>query len=401
MSASHNDEFSGELAQLRETCERLSEQLESKSRELRTANRLRREDLIRHEQLEGQIRESERQCREIIDRIPIPVAITRPSDGQIFYANQRMGDLAGLPAEQLIGRTTVEFYQDPDDRNAILQLLESDKPISNIELCVKRLDGSPVWIVLSVQRIKYEGDDAALCAAIDVTTRKQAEVSLRKEQRLLQRLLDTHQRERQLTAFEIHDGMVQEMTAAVMLLESTKESLSDSDERVNTKFGHALSMVRHAIDEARRLIEGLAPPVLEAEGILPALNSLIDDMSAKSDMSVTLATDFDGRRFAPALEMSVFRIVQESLNNAWRHGQARLATIRLKERGDMIRVIVRDFGKGFDVDSVSPTRYGLRGIRERTRLLGGQAKIVSVPGKGTLVVAELPVVELRSLDEQS
>lgn len=401
MSAPHNDESSREFAQLRETCERLSEQLEARTRELRTASRLRREDLIRHEQLEGQLRESEKQCREIIDRMPIPVAITRPPDGQILYVNQRMGDLAGLPAGQLIGRTTFDFYQDPDDHSAILQLFETDKPISNIELQVKRLDGSPVWIVLSVQRIKYEGDDAALCAAIDVTTRKQAEVSLREEQRLLQRLLDTHQRERQLTAFEIHDGMVQDMTAAVMLLESAKEALSDSGERVLTKFDQALSMVRHAIDEARRLIEGLAPPVLEAEGILPAMQSLIDEMSAKSDMSVTLATDFDGRRFAPALEMSVFRIVQESLNNAWRHGQARLATIRLKERGDMIRVSVRDFGKGFEVAKVSHTRYGLRGIRERTRLLGGRAKIVSVPGKGTLVMAELPVVELRPTDEEA
>lgn len=400
MSVPSNNESSREIVELRETCERLARELESKSHELQTANRSRRKDLNRNEELEERLRANEKQLCEIIDGMPIPLAITRPSDGRILYVNQKMADLAGIPTNQLIGRTTIEFYEDLADRNAILQLFEADQPVSNMELQVHRLDGSPVWIVLSVQRIVYEGDEAALCAAIDVTTRKQAEVSLRKERRLLQRLLDTHQRERHLTAFEIHDGMVQDMTAAVMLFESLQQALSNAEEKAQTNFEQALQMMRHAIDEARRVIEGLAPPVLEAEGIAAALNSLIDDMSAKSDMSVTLVTDFDGRRFAPALEMSLFRIVQESLNNAWRHGEAKLATIRIKERDDKIRVIIRDFGKGFEVKKVSPSRYGLRGIRERTRLLGGRARIVSVPGKGTLVMAELPIVQIQSTEDE-
>lgn len=402
MSATRdNDEITQENTELRHALERLQQELESKTRELRTANRVLREDLIRHQQLEHRLRESEQQLREIVEHLPIALAISRSADGRLLYVNQLMGDLAGVPAEQMVGRLSSDFYHDPADRELILSLLEADKEVNNFELRVRPADGSPMWVVSSVQLIRYQGEDAILCACIDVTSRKQAEISLRKEQRLQQRLLDTHQRERQLTAFEIHDGMVQDMTAALMLLESTRAALPDSEEKTDDNFERALGMVRHAIDEARRLIEGLAPPVLEAEGILPALNSLVDEMAAKSDMTVKVAADLNGRRLAPALEMSVFRIVQESLNNAWRHGQSKLAIVRIKQHGEMVRVVVRDFGNGFEVSQVSATRYGLRGIRERARLLGGRARIVSVPGKGTLVIAELPVIEVRPMGDRT
>ena len=92
----------------------------------------------------------------------------------------------------------------------------------------------------------------------------------------------------------------------------------------------------------------------------------------------------------------IYRIVQEGLSNARNHSKSKEILVSLKQRGDRLRIEIRDWGMGFDPETVREDHFGLEGIRERARLLGGKCNIKSTPGEGTSIVVELPVVERES-----
>jgi two-component system sensor histidine kinase UhpB len=114
---------------------------------------------------------------------------------------------------------------------------------------------------------------------------------------------------------------------------------------------------------------------------------------AAGGLSIEFRHDVQFRRLKPIWEGTLYRIVQEALANVRRHARTDRAEVELTQRGDRLRLAVRDRGVGFDVAAADGGRFGLRGIRERARLLEGHAEIHSAPGQGTEVVVDLPVVE--------
>ncbi len=238
-------------------------------------------------------------------------------------------------------------------------------------------------------------------ARLDELTKQlqQHERELMSERRLLKRLLDLHERDRQLVAYEIHDGIVQDMTAASMFLQAAASAIPADKEAAKSSFEKALRLVRESIDEARRQINGLRPPVLEDEGLVKAIDSLAEETAAKYDLPVTFQHDVRFERIAPALELSVYRVVQEALNNARRHSQTPRVEITLVQEDDSLAISVVDFGVGFDISGVPRGRCGLTGIQERARILGGSADITSEPGKGTRIHVRLPLTDALLPDE--
>ncbi len=399
------DETAGELERLRARVaelerqlaehEQLKQRFEERTRELRTANRILREDVNRREELTKEVRASEETCRLVVESMPIPVSIARMSDGRILYANPLLAERFGIPHEQLAGHTTLEFYANPADRRKILELLERDGRVEDYQVKAKSADGATAWLSLSIEPITYQGERCLLAGAIDISERVTALENSRKERQLLQSLLNLHERDRQLTAFEIHDGMVQDMTGSLMFLQSIRDQVAAANRSAGDVMDKAIGLVQSSIDEARRLINGLRPPVLEDDGIVAAIDNLIDEITAVSGLTVDFEHDIRFDHLAPALETAIYRVVQESLNNVWKHSKAPRAEVKLLQQNDAITIIIADAGVGFDPKAVSQSRYGLKGIRERSRLLDGKAKITSAPGQGTQVRVELPVTELR------
>jgi signal transduction histidine kinase len=204
----------------------------------------------------------------------------------------------------------------------------------------------------------------------------------------LRRLLDIQDRERTLIAYEIHDGLSQYITGAVLHLESCRPG--ELPDAVAAEVDEALRLLRQAAAEARRLMSGLRPPVLEAGGLGEALATLV--ASAREDIpAATLAFSLDGIQLPPWLETTIFRVVQESLTNARRHAAAGRVDVSVAPIDGGLRVQVSDDGRGFDPDGVPSGRLGLEGIRQRVLLTGGHATITSRPGEGTLVEVVLPI----------
>ncbi len=225
---------------------------------------------------------------------------------------------------------------------------------------------------------------------------KQLEISnvqLRDEQRLLQRLLDVHDVERQLIAYEIHDGIAQDMAGALMFTEAVASSIPDNGQ-TRENIDKSLKLLRDTIDEARRLINGLRPAILEEQGVVAAVENLVGELQHRSSIPIDFRCKVEFDRLAPALEMAIYRIVQEGLNNAVNHSQSPDIYVELIQNAQSIHIIVRDSGIGFDTKEIRKKRYGLMGVRERARLLGGKANIQSKLGVGSLVEVILPLTDL-------
>lgn len=216
------------------------------------------------------------------------------------------------------------------------------------------------------------------------------------EQRLLSQLLGLYERERQLVAYEIHDGFVQKATAALLHLQAFRELHVRNAEEAWRSFEAAERALSQGVDEARRLMAGLRPPALEEAGVVAAIDYLSRESGGREGpkMEFFHAVRFD--RLPPLLETTLFRIAQESLANACRHSRSEKVRISLVEVGESVRLEVQDWGIGFNPETVDETRFGLRGIRERARMLGGRVAIETSPCKGTRVTVELP---LRPGDE--
>lgn len=234
----------------------------------------------------------------------------------------------------------------------------------------------------------------------DVTEQKRAREELKNEQRSLRQLLMAHERDRQLLAYEIHDGMVQDVTGAIMHLEAARQLESRDRDRCESEFKLSLRLLRNTIDEARRFISGLRPPILDEQGIVAAIDYLVSEHTCAGGLEIDYRHDFPTQHLDTLLEGTIYRIVQEALSNVRRHSSAERALVSLTQRDGWVQLEIRDFGHGFDPRHTVETRYGLEGIRERARLLRGKAQIESVPGEGTRVYVELPLAPSQWIGKQ-
>lgn len=208
----------------------------------------------------------------------------------------------------------------------------------------------------------------------------------------LQHRINALTRERELLAYEIHDGLLQELSSASQFLQVVLRERIRNPERASEALSAACERVRRGIDEARALLTGLQPPLMDEAGILGAVRFLVSVCEEQSGAEVEFQHDGDFDRRESELECGVFRIVQEALNNVTRHSGSTRGRIRLTQTATKMTVEIEDWGVGFDPRQVRPGCFGLKGIRERARLLGGHATIDSNPGNGTRIQVVLPLV---------
>ncbi|MEG4321400.1 MULTISPECIES: ATP-binding protein [unclassified Microcoleus] len=174
------------------------------------------------------VRESEQQFRAIASATPVPVLVSRLSDGLILYANAQLASLLNIPLEELIGCCTPDFYLNPGDRPLVLNALAQEGYLQHYELHCKKSDGTPFWATISVQSLLFNGQPTALCALYDLTQRKEAEkILLESEKRLRRQSLALLQlgRQRTLNSGALTVGIREITEAAARTLEVEKVSV--------------------------------------------------------------------------------------------------------------------------------------------------------------------------------
>lgn len=255
-----------------------------------------------------------------------------------------------------------------------------------------RKDGEIIYLDVVGTRLSYNGRLSLIGFLHDVTDRCRAEAALRREQRTLEHMLRSSDHERQLIAYEIHDGLAQYLAGALMQFDVYCHLKNSKAKEALKAFEAGITMLRQSHSEARRLISGVRPPILDEAGIVAAISHLVNEQRRHAAWRIEFQSKVEFDRLVPILENAIYRIVQESLTNACRHAQSNRIIVELVQHDDSLRVAVRDWGIGFDPQKTEEGRFGLEGIRERARLLGGTARIDSRPGEGTSITVDLPVV---------
>ena len=211
---------------------------------------------------------------------------------------------------------------------------------------------------------------------------------LKAEQASLRRLYEMLEHERQMIGYEIHDGLVQYATGAVMRCEALSES--SVAEPIREKLDIITELVRKTVQEGRSLVNGLRPPSLDEYGLVAGVEEFVHELDGlKVEFHHSGVT-----RLAPIMENALYRIVQESITNAQKYSQGTSIEIRLEKQDGVVAVEIKDDGVGFDPENLPNGHYGVRGIQERARLLGGTVVIDSAPNAGTRVHVELPLLEV-------
>jgi PAS domain S-box-containing protein len=257
---------------------------------------------------------------------------------------------------------------------------------------VRRKDGSVVYADIVSRGIRYDERSCVISFFHDVTERNKAEEALRKEHRTLRHLLQSSDHERQLIAYEIHDELAQQLAGAIMQLQAYTHQKDKNPEQAAKMFDGGMAMLQQGHAEARRLINGVRPPILDEEGVVPAITHLLNDERHQKGPRIEFRARIDFDRLAPILENAIYRIVQEGLTNACQHSKSKTVRISLVQREDRLRIEIRDWGIGFDMKTAQENRFGLVGIRQRARLLGDKCSIRGKVGEGTRIAVELPVV---------
>jgi signal transduction histidine kinase len=249
-------------------------------------------------------------------------------------------------------------------------------------VAVDRLDDGPSFSAEDERLLQSFATSAATAVAT-----AQSVATERQRQRLA-----AAEGERQRWARELHDDTLQSLSALRFGLSAARRS--ERDDGLKAAVGHAVEQIEEAIANLRALITDLRPAALDELGLKAAIEALAERTARHGievDVNIELVDDQgqDFERLAGELETAIYRIVQEALTNAQKHGEARRAVIEVHEDATCVRVLVRDDGRGFDPQAMSDG-FGLLGMHERAAILGGKLDVDSTPAGGTVLRARIP-----------
>ncbi len=210
-------------------------------------------------------------------------------------------------------------------------------------------------------------------------------------ERFTTRTVEAQELERRRLAGEIHDGISQRLVSLWYHLLAAEDGVGDAD-RVRRELGMAKELATAALAETRAAITGLRPFVLDDLGLGPGLESL---GRALSGLEMEVDVEVEPVDLPSHVEVALYRIAQEALQNVVKHARASTVLIHLDADGDSVRLVISDDGRGFDPDTVVDAEdrhsYGLVGIRERAELIGASLHLTSRPGTGTVVEVIVPL----------
>lgn len=357
--------------------------------------RLRRERERRHLVTE-RLRISEERYREMFENAHDAIWL-QDMQGRITMANGACAEITGYAPEELVGMRTKDLLSEESlskARQVRKRLLAGETINEPYEQEVIKRDGTPALLWLTPSLITNKGRPTGFqLIARDITERAQMQENLNF---YLQQVTRAQEHERQRIAQELHDETAQTLVLIAQRLDGLASTANRKHHKdAATELREVRGTVVGALTELRRLAQDLRPRILDDMGLVPALEWLADDLPRQYGIEARVDADGTLPKLSVEAQLLLFRIAQEGLRNVGKHSGATRAAISLRAH-DRLEMTVSDNGHGFKLpkaigDLAATGKLGLLGMHERARLLGGALHIRSEPGKGTMVVVELPV----------
>ena len=347
-----------------------------------------------HEELEQtvadrttELRESEERLRTVVTSAPVILfAIDRNG---VFTLSEGQGlEAMGLDPGQVVGQSAFQKYSD------VPQIVEDRR---------RALAGERFTSIVDVAGLTFESHYSPvrdgsgkvvglIGVSTDITERKQAEQTMRD-------LAVVEERNRM--AREIHDTLAQGVIGIVLQLEAAEQAMDGGHSEVGAQAeveGHldrANTLARESLQEARRSVWDLLPKSLEERSLDAAIKQAVDSWAGQGHETASFILSGDQRELSPEVQTALLRICQESLTNIRRHARATEVKVELRSYPKEACLEVQDNGQGFTPEDVKARGgdggFGLAGMKQRARILGGTLSVQSQPGDGTLVEVRIPL----------
>jgi PAS domain S-box-containing protein len=352
-------------------------------------------DITRRRQAERELRDSELRQRRLLELLPDAVLIE--TGDRISYVNAEAQRLFGASAAALVGQPPLDLV-DPGSRALARQHLAALKSgrhaQRSAELDILCFDGSQRTVESTTASVVDGGETSIVMVLRDLTQLRGMESELARSHADLQRLVasqdEVQENERRRIARELHDDLQQ--TLAAIKIDLAAAAVGPARD---TALRSARVLADQAIDSTRRIIGDLRPQILDDLGLVPALQMLASQFQQRTAIACALEADEDGLDglLSPQASTSLFRIVQEALNNAARHSRASHVQIHLSAQEAGITLRVADDGTGMpEAHERRAGAVGLVGMHERARLLQGTLDVARAEPHGTVIQVKVPAL---------
>lgn len=249
---------------------------------------------------------------------------------------------------------------------------------------------------------KAEGLMSNLSVALGYITLDLNDITLqiedmRQRQMLGLKIIKAQEDERHRVAREIHDGPAQMLSNVVLKAELCERLIDINVDKAREELKNLKLVIRESLQEIRKIIYDLRPMSIDDLGLIPTLNKYIENYTEETGIKVDFKVKGENNNLNKGIAVTVFRVLQEALNNVNKHAEASDVKINIEILNEKLNVLISDNGKGFDIEKVNEEKDGINGgfglisMRERIELINGKFTINSALGKGTNIFIEIPL----------
>lgn len=358
-------------------------------------------NINKRRKVEEALRISEEKYRDLYDNAP-DMYHSVDRNGIIIDCNETEVRMLGYAREELIGRPITDIFT-PESREMHERAfpdIKKQRTVIGLERNIIRKDGSvfPASLHVFVELDKNGTMIKTRTIMRDMTERNRVEEQLRSSREQL-RNLSAHlqavrEEERRQIATEIHDELGQILTALKLDLSWLKRRLAKEKSELIPSVHTMMNLVDTTIEVVQRISSELRPGVLDYLGLFAAIEWQVEEFRKRTGIAFELSVGTEELPLDQKRATAIFRIFQETLTNVIRHSGATKVQVHAELECNTLALQIRDNGKGItDTQLASPTSFGIIGIRERVRFLGGDVKFLGVPDIGTTVIVSMPLTK--------
>ncbi len=330
----------------------------------------------------------------LISNIPNVVFRCEIKEGvKVIFLSPQFEDLSGYKVDKFIsdGDKALRKLIPREERTRMVEIFSSGEPHFSTKMKLITADGDMLWVVLEGNR-RHSSKDSQVTVIEGVMYDITQQVAL--EELLMTSSTQAADRERDIIARELHDGIQQNIASVTLVLQSIKES--GLEEVYRDRFKESVRHLKSVTKEIRDISHRLVPKDVQDLGLATSVRDLINRQKGYAASEISFDENVQDKRYAGEIEINIYRIIQEALNNIEKYANASTVAIQLFERSGILTLMIEDDGEGFDDRDINYRKkgFGLLSMESRATSIGGYFEINSNTG-GTQVMVEVPLKKDR------
>jgi len=330
------------------------------------------------------IKESEDLYKNLFYKSPLPIWVCEANTLQIVEVNEAAIKLYGYTRKEFMKMAAFDIMS-PEEKQELQQALPKAHHANRPSILRKHVkkNGENIFVEVWAHAINYKGSNAWLVLANDISEKIQlqnqlVEEKIRRQQEIAKAVIDTQENERETLGRELHDNISQVLTTARLYLTCAKETPALTMNMIQ----RSSDTINSAVEEIRRLSKSMIETFHKEVGLELSLTDLIENVRLLQKCNIAFQFSVPAeQQLDDKLKMTIFRIIQEQLNNTIKHAEASEVTISVIQKTHLLQITIADNGKGFDT-AQKRKGIGITNIISRTELFNGRVIIDAAPGRG-------------------